>query len=131
MASVTYLIDGTNAVRRLYQESHRVSVAEEDEHMESFVEWVSWMIARHRKKIRVTFDGPPRRFAASGVDVSFGKESGADAVLLDQVRYLVHSGESVTLVTADRALSDEAEREGAMTILPEAFYKKFRGGPSL
>jgi hypothetical protein len=127
---VTYLIDGTNAVRRLYQESHRVSMREEEEHMDSFVEWVGWMAARHKKAFRVAFDGPPRSFAgASGVQVLFGKEAGADAVLLDQVRYLVHSGETVTLVTADRALADEAEREGASTILPEAFFKKFRGGP--
>ena len=107
-------------------------MAEEDEHMDSFVEWVSWMAARHNKTFKVAFDGPPRSLpSASGVQLLFGKEAGADAVLLDQVRYLVHSGEAVTLVTADRALADEAEREGGSTILPEAFFKKFRGGPQL
>jgi hypothetical protein len=127
---MTYLIDGTNAVRRLYQESHRVSLAEEHEHMESFVEWVGWMSARHKKKIRLAFDGPPRRFeSGAGIDISFGKEAGADSVLLDQVRFLVHSGESAVLVTADRALADEAEREGATTMRPEEFFQKFRGGP--
>ena len=134
---MTYLIDGTNAVRRLFQSSRRTSLAEEHAHMESFLEWAGWMTARHRKKnvhFRVVFDGPPRAFETpktDGVSLYFGEEGGADRVLLDQARYLCHRGESIILVTADQALAREARSEGAESVRPEEFVRKFGSEPFL
>lgn len=127
---MTYLVDGTNVVRRLYQDNRRAAVAEEEGHIEEFLEWVGWAAARRKGRgFRVAFDGPPRSCTAwPGVQLFWGREEGADAVLLDQVRYLVHGGEKVVLVTADHALAEQAEREGAESMLPEAFSRKLQSG---
>ena len=99
--------------------------------MESFVEWVAWMAARFKGKtrFRVAFDGPPRIFNAprpDGLDLYFGKEEGADAVLLDQARYLCGSGEKVTIVTADQDLAEQAMGEGADHMRPEEFIARWK-----
>ena len=131
---MTFLIDGTNAVRRLYQESKRVSVKEEHQHICEFLEWMTWMASRYRSRgwrFRVAFDGPPRSFAVEGLnllDLLYGREEGADHVLLDQARFLGHVQQRVVLVTADRELAEKGKAEGAESMRPEEFKKKMEAG---
>ena len=124
-----FVIDGTNLIRRVYT-GRRTSPAEEEDYARTFLEGLGWLAARYGShSFRVVFDGAPRGLASglpSGVDVYFGKEGGADRVVLDQARYLAASGRTVVVVTADRELQDLAAEEGAQSILPEEFLKRFK-----
>ena len=127
-----YVIDATNVLRRL-QDVRRRS-PEEDRLSAEFLETMSWLAARYAPQghsFRVVFDGAPRVLGAAridGLDVFFGKEAGADRVVLDQARYLTSSGKKVVVVTADGGLQDLAAEEGAESMLPEEFLRKFRIG---
>lgn len=127
-----YLIDATNLIRRVYI-GRRASPAEEEGYARDFLDWTAWLAARYspQHSFRVVFDGFPRSYdvpKTEGLDTFFGKEGGADRVLLDQARYLAASGQKVVVVTADGELQDLAMQEGAQALLPEEFLKKFKMG---
>lgn len=118
----TYLVDGSNAVRRGRYDPRFPKVEEaETEHFLSRLSRAAEFY-QGRIHIEVFFDGPMRALppVEPPVSLRFAIDGDADAAILGSVRSLRASGRGAVVVTEDGDLAAEAGGEGAKVIgVPE------------
>lgn len=111
----TYLVDGTNAVRRGGYDKRFPEV--EERRTEAWLGRLSALAAplAGRISVEVFFDGPRRPTAPvrDPVSVRFPIDGDADAAILGSARGLLASGRGAVVVTGDGSLAEEARAEGA------------------
>ncbi len=114
----TYLVDGTNAVRRGRYDPRFPEVEEaETEHFLSRLNRAAELY-EGRIQIEVFFYGPMRALppVEPPISLRFTIDGDADAAILGSVRSLRDSGRGAVVVTEDGGLAAEAGDEGAKVI---------------
>ncbi|MBI5597561.1 MAG: hypothetical protein HY928_15835 [Elusimicrobia bacterium] len=127
----TYLVDGTNAVRRGDYDPRFPMV--EEARTEGLLLKVSALAAESsaRVEIEIFFDGPRRQFQVrpgAPVRVRFALDGDADAAILGSARRLLNSGKGVVVVTQDGGLAADVEAEGGRSMRIGEFLDRLRGG---
>lgn len=127
----TYLVDGTNAVRRGGFDPRFPAV--EEARTEAFLHKVSDLAAGAlgRLEVEVFLDGPRRTLPANPsapVRVRFTLDGDADAAILGSARRLLNAGRGVVVVTEDGGLAAEVEAEGGRTMRFGEFIRRLGGG---
>jgi hypothetical protein len=114
----TYLVDGSNAVRRGNYDSRfpEVEEAEIERWLGRLVDLAAPLAGGIR--IEVFFDGPRRSMppAADPVFVRFPIDGYADDAILGTARQLLNMGRGAVVVTQDGGLAGQLEEEGARVI---------------
>jgi len=125
----TYLVDGSNAVRRDGYDPRFPAVEDE-----KTARWLSLLDALAAPlsgiRVEVFFDGPRRPLGGGfpALSVRFPMEGGADEMILGCVRLLASSGRGAVVVTEDGGLGEEARREGARVLRFSEFEGRLRRG---
>lgn len=127
----TYLVDGTNAVRRGAYDPRFPAV--EEARTEGFLLKVEALAADSagRLEIEVFFDGPRRAMPVQPgvpVRVRFPVDGDADAAILGSARRLLNAGRGVVVVTEDGGLADDVRAEGGRTMRFAEFMTRLGGG---
>ena len=127
----TYLVDGTNAVRRADWDPRFPAM--EEARTEGFLHKVEGLAAESagRVEIEIFFDGPRRDFRikpGAPVRLRFPIDGDADAAILGSARRLLNSGRGVVVVTEDSGLAGEVKAEGGRAIRFAEFMDRLRGG---
>lgn len=127
----TYLVDGTNAVRRGSYDPRFPEM--EEARTEAFLHRVieAGRGAAGRVEIEVFFDGPRRRVdpaARLPVRVRWTLDGDADAAILGSARRLLNAGRGVVVVTEDGALAADVRAEGGRTMRLREFMDRLHGG---
>ncbi|MBI4676757.1 MAG: NYN domain-containing protein [Elusimicrobia bacterium] len=124
----TYLVDGSNAVRR-HDYDPRFPAVEE----RRTLTWLSRLDrlsggALGKFQVEVFFDGRARDVGGpyAGLRIRFSAEARADDMILGVVRLLGFSGRGAVVVTEDGALADEARSEGARVLRFSEFEDRLR-----
>ena len=113
----TYLVDGSNAVRRDGYDPRFPAMEEEKTRA-----WLSLLDALAAPlpgiRVEVFFDGPRRALGGSfpALSVRFPMQGGADEMILGSVRLLASSGRGAVVVTEDGGLAEDVRREGARVL---------------
>jgi hypothetical protein len=126
----TYLVDGSNAVRRGGFDPRFPAVEAERERA-----WLSRLEAwaqgaEGRALVEVFFDGPRRQASSTcrALRLRFGLGEGADEMILGSARLLASRGRRAVVVTQDGGLAESAGREGARVMGFAEFEERFRTG---
>lgn len=126
----TYLVDGTNAVRRADYDPRFPEM--DERRTEAFVARIDSIASPFAGSIRVEifFDGHRRPLPSVNppVSVRFPVDGDADSAILGSARNVIASGRGVVVVTTDRALADDARYEGARVMGFSQFEKRLREG---
>ncbi|MDE2291046.1 MAG: hypothetical protein KGL53_03090 [Elusimicrobia bacterium] len=127
----TYLVDGSNAVRRGGYDPRFPAV--EEARVEAFLLKVEALSAASagRIEVEVFLDGPRRPLPArpgAPVRVRFPVDGDADAAILGSARRLLNSGRGVVVVTADGGLAADIEAEGGRTMRFGEFLRRLEEG---
>lgn len=122
----TYLVDGSNAVRRGGFDPRFPEV--ESARVADFLGRIGALAAAlPAVSIEVFFDGPRRATApCAGLSVRFPVDGDADLAIVGSVRRLAASGRGAVVVTEDRGLAEEAAEEGARVIGFAEFSRRLR-----
>lgn len=124
----TYLVDGTNAVRRGGWDPRFPAV--EEARTEQFLAKVQELAGRAagRIEVEVFFDGPRRALPAAAVRVRWTLDGDADAAILGAARGLLNAGRGAVVVTEDGGLAAEIKAEGGRAMRFGEFFDRLRGG---
>ncbi len=127
----TYLVDGTNAVRRGGYDERFPAV--EEARTEQLLVRVQDLAERSGARIEVElfFDGPRRTLPAttsSPVRVRWTLDGDADAAILGSARRLLNAGRGAVVVTEDGGLAAEVKAEGGRAMRFSEFFDRLRGG---
>ncbi|MBI3299369.1 MAG: hypothetical protein HYZ75_14475 [Elusimicrobia bacterium] len=127
----TYLVDGTNAVRRGAWDPRFPEM--EEVRTEGFLHKLSTLAAgaAGRIEVEVFFDGPRRPFRVvpgAPVRLRFTIDGDADAAILGSARRLLDSGRGVVVVTEDSGLAGEVREEGGRSMRIGEFLRRLDGG---
>ncbi len=124
----TYLIDGSNAVRRGHYDPRFPEI--EEERTRRFLSRISALAGElgERVRIEIFFDGPRRPMAEveRPVFLRFPVDGHADSAILGSARSILHSRRGVVVVTGDRGLASEAGRDGARVMGFSEFESRLR-----
>lgn len=124
----TYLVDGTNLVRRRGYDERFPEV--EEANAETFLLRLSALASAYAGSIRVEifFDGPRRPMARVGepVSIRFPVDGCADEAIIGSVRALRAGGRGAVVVTADGGLAEAAREEGAKVVSLGEFESRLR-----
>ncbi|MBI5882045.1 MAG: hypothetical protein HZB91_02955 [Elusimicrobia bacterium] len=124
----TYLVDGSNAVRR-HDYDPRFPAVEEQRTLD-WLDRLEGLVSRAggRFTVEVFFDGPARPvggpYAALRVRFSVGVR--ADDMIMGVVRLQGFSGKGAVVVTEDGGLADDARSEGARVLRFSEFEDRLR-----
>ena len=125
----TYLVDGTNAVRRGGWDPRFPAV--EERNTEELLMKVSALAAGLSIEVELFFDGPRRTLparASSPVRVRWTLDGDADAAILGSARRLLNAGRGAVVVTEDGGLAAEVREEGGRSMRFSEFFTRLRGG---
>ena len=127
----TYLVDGTNAVRRGAFDPRFPAV--EESRTEAFLLKVEALAAEaaDRLRIEIFFDGPRRSMPVRPgmpVRLRFAADGDADAAILGSARRLLNDGRGVVVVTEDSGLAADVRAEGGRTMRPAEFITRLGEG---
>lgn len=125
----TYLVDGTNAVRRGGWDPRHPAV--EEARVEKLLLDVQALSAACNIEVELFFDGPRRTLpakTAAPVRVRWTLDGDADAAILGSARRLLNAGRGAVVVTDDGGLASEVRDEGGRTMRLSEFFARLRGG---
>lgn len=127
----TYLVDGTNAVRRGGYDPRFPAV--EESRTEDLLHKVQDLVDRSGARVAVElfFDGPRRALPAathSPVRVRWTLDGDADAAILGSARSLLNAGRGAVVVTEDGGLASDIKAEGGRAMRFSEFFDRLRGG---
>jgi hypothetical protein len=127
----TYLVDGTNAVRRGGYDPRFPAV--EEARTEQLLVKVQDLSERSSGgfEVELFFDGPRRALPASThapVRVRWTLDGDADAAILGSARRLLNAGRGAVVVTEDGGLAADVRAEGGRTMRFSEFFQRLRGG---
>jgi hypothetical protein len=124
----TYLIDGTNAVRRHDYDPRYPAV--EEARTEDYLERLDGLVSRAGGciSVEVFFDGPMRPVGGpyASLRVRFSPGVTADDMILGAVRLMGFSGKGAVVVTEDGGLAEDASSEGARVLRFSEFEARLR-----
>ena len=121
----TYLVDGTNVVRRANYDP-RFPEMEELRTQDLIRRLNSMAVGIY---IELFLDGPRRPVGPAGpVRIRFAMEGGADEAILGTVRSIRNNGKGVVVVTGDGPLAQAAQDEGARVMGFSEFQRRLQDG---
>ncbi|MBI5209491.1 MAG: hypothetical protein HY927_05890 [Elusimicrobia bacterium] len=130
MRQRTYLVDGSNAVRRRGYDPRFPLV--EDRRTRGWLGKIDALAgeAGERLAVEVFFDGPPRDVGGvyESLAVRFSPDRDADDMIMGVVRLLASTGRGAVVVTEDGGLAADAREEGARVIGFAEFETRLREG---
>jgi hypothetical protein len=124
----TYLVDGSNAVRR-HDYDPRFPAVEETRTL-AWLDRLDGLVSRAggRFMVSVFFDGPGRPVGGPypNLRVRFSVGVRADDMIMGVVRLQGFSGKGAVVVTEDGGLADDARSEGARVLRFSEFEDRLR-----
>jgi hypothetical protein len=123
----TYLVDGSNAVRRGGYDPRFPAV--EEARVQDWLTRIDRLASSSANiSIEVYFDGPRRSVGGSypSLTVRFPIDGTADDMIIGSVRMLASSNHGAIVVTGDGGLAREAEGEGAKVLGFSEFEDRLR-----
>ena len=126
----TYLVDGSNMVRRRDYDPRFPEMEERREKAALFRLSALAAASGGRLRIEIFFDGPrrPLEGAEAPVFVRFPAYGDADDAILGAARGLLASGRGVVVVTADGALAAAVREEGGRVMGFSELERRLRDG---
>jgi hypothetical protein len=113
----TYLVDGSNAVRRDGYDPRFPAM--EEARTRDWLALIDGLAgALPGIRVEVFFDGPRRALGGSfpALSIRFPMQGGADEMILGSARLLASSGRGAVVVTEDGGLAQDVRREGARVL---------------
>lgn len=126
----TYLVDGTNAVRRGAYDPRFPEV--EESRTRDFVDRLDSLARPHagRVQIEVFFDGPRRSLSAAtgSIYLRFTGHETADDMILGTARSILSEGRGVIVATEDSQLRQAVAEEGGKVIGFGELHRRLESG---
>lgn len=126
----TYLVDGTNAVRRGNYDPRFPEMEESRTH--DFVDRLDSLAQPHtgHVQIEVFFDGPRRALSApsGSIYLRFTGHETADDMILGTARRIIGEGRGVIVATEDSQLREAVAEEGAKVIGFGELHRRLESG---
>lgn len=124
----TIVIDGSNVIHAIF-EPWPGSHEEQNQQAVDFMDHLShWLYQKLELNVEIVFDGGYRLLLGHAnsdrLRVLFSHHDSADEIILERVRTLRYFKSKVTVVTRDRALAEEAQKENARVMTPERLWSK-------